>query len=820
MGTLSSPTKVKNIYQRLAFWTSATRQVAVDSGSGSADTPLFRPQMDISAFGITGNLAGTDQANFEAALAAAAGTTLVIDKPVSITANTTIGATNTLHFTRSGRLTVADGIKLTFTDGCSFNDCTHEIFDFVGAVKIAGIIDCDFWRPEWFGKAPNVAAANTMSFINDMYDSVRAGNGNFYPKVFRFRREMTYWTDDALEFISTNSIMNDLVLECLGGSRWGGAVLRSNTGGMVIDASPATSGGLITRCAFRGIQFRGKGSYGDLQTDYVVNASALDLLEVTNCGWFYCNYGIQMRDGGAGAAIFTMCYFVNSRGVGAYDTSMMDISLNARMTQCIIENSICTVNGNSTEPFTLHNCHIEQVSITVPEQTFWLGGAMGTTNSVVITLMPPTCNCYVTIREVGSYCIDLGHYNHIDAGYRYAECKGVPSSVVNMAFPASRHVGNYILQKDVPWLLSIGISRDGATDAGLTDYNFKLYDMSSTDTDGDVADATTFIDYGTIEVGGNISRFIPVWYQQQWECVVPENNTFVKPSHNCNFRATRPINRTPMFRYSDVSLDGSTYVIDGWYQFAGITNTTAPDTEITNDGGKVRIKTTSAAGGPYIALSYGQVLKLEQGKTYVAVMRGTKNAGTKLPELCVNANISNPGNEYQSQLPTHIGDNVYLAVCMFRPRDNKCTTISFGHLTDPGVMDFTFDFVAVAELGDYTKYTSDGLPEVGVFYNGDTIIEEKPTTNGASLYICTTETEGGYGAKDVGCALNGGAWVSAASYTQGDCVSYSSVVYHARTTHTGVATTPDLDTTNWKAIERPDAETQYVPDGNSLFTSV
>ncbi len=945
MGTLSSPTKVKNIYQRLAFWTSATGQVALDSGAGGSDTPLFRPMVDISKYGITGNLAGTDQANFEAALAGAAGTTLVIDKPVAISANTTIGATNTLHFTRSGYLSVADGIKLVFTNGCEFNDTIHKIFDFAGVVKIEGVINHSFWRPEWFGSMPDDANADFGRIINEMFTHSidPATSAGWFPSVFRFRNTLTYYTDEPVKYRAitaeitqsdginyedatsvnvvdasslpasgviymwtdidrwarieytgktTNTLtgcvwsvyhglsddygdvsdgasvrrgtsrMNDFILESESrGSRFAGAVLKSNLGLRVIDGDHETCGYLVTRCVFRGIRFAGKGSAGVDQTEYVAYLSAIDLLHMDACAILYCNYGWYFNHGGAGAAMVTDSFIVN------YGSNLAINGMgNCKFQNCIIEQCSLLVGGNNTDPVSFMNCHIEHVSITASGR-FELGGGSGTTNSVVVTLLPNTSHADVWIREVGSYVIDHGHYNRINGGFRFSECEGVTSSVVNMGFPSTRDCGQTILQKDVPYLLSIGISLDGATaikpsawvsedpyvigdevvsfrqrfvcianhsletvlprfDATnwelvgpYTDYNFSLLDYSAADVNG--AGYETYIDYGNIAAGRNTSRFTPIQYKQEWACVVPDHNVFLQPSHLCNLKVTRPINRTPMFRTSDVVMDGNNSTITGWYAYSGLTDNNA-DALLIDDGGRVRMQTHSAGGGPYISLSYGQLLQLEMGKTYVAVMRGVMNdpTKTKLPQLCVSGNIANPGVEYQSQEPIDIGGGVYEAVCMFRPRTARPTAISFGHLTYPGDMDFTFDFVAVAELGNYTKYTSDGLPEVGVFFNGDTIIDEKPTTNGASLHICTTETAGNYGAKDVGCALNGGAWVSGASYTKGDCVSYSSVVYHARTTHTGVATLPNVDTTNWSPMERIDAEGQYVPDGNALFTTV
>jgi len=43
-------------------------------------------------------------------------------------------------------------------------------------------------------------------------------------------------------------------------------------------------------------------------------------------------------------------------------------------------------------------------------------------------------------------------------------------------------------------------------------------------------------------------------------------------------------------------------------------------------------------------------------------------------------------------------------------------------------------------------------------------------------------------------------WVSSASYTIGDYKTHEYVIYEALTTHTGVATAPDADATNWVAI--------------------
>ena len=43
-------------------------------------------------------------------------------------------------------------------------------------------------------------------------------------------------------------------------------------------------------------------------------------------------------------------------------------------------------------------------------------------------------------------------------------------------------------------------------------------------------------------------------------------------------------------------------------------------------------------------------------------------------------------------------------------------------------------------------------------------------------------------------------WIASASYTIGDYKTHNYIIYEALTTHTGVATTPDADATNWVAI--------------------
>lgn len=79
-------------------------------------------------------------------------------------------------------------------------------------------------------------------------------------------------------------------------------------------------------------------------------------------------------------------------------------------------------------------------------------------------------------------------------------------------------------------------------------------------------------------------------------------------------------------------------------------------------------------------------------------------------------------------------------------------------------------------------------------------------------------------------------WVSGAAYTAGDRVVYLDMIYEALTTHSGVTTTPDLDTVNWvqvgrinryaafdalleRATNNPDTIT-YEIQGSGIITSV
>ncbi|MCA9313474.1 hypothetical protein KDA08_04130, partial [Candidatus Saccharibacteria bacterium] len=643
----------------------------------------------------------------------------------------------------------------------------------------------------------------------------------------------------GMTFHKRTSWMNDFVMESEGyGSRWGGAVLKSaipvsgvsnQYGGKVIDASHLTNGFLTTRNTFRGLQFAGHGTQGQLQNEYVVDASCLDLAHIDNCGFFYCNRGLYCRDGSAGAIIVTNSYFVNSI---SYNTYVINGMGNCKFDTCIIENSKVTCGGNATDPVSFTNCHVERSSINVEENRIFFDGSNGTTNSTSITLNPNVCNSYVTAREVGSYIHDHGHYNTIDAGYRYDECKGVTSNVVHMAYPTSRQNGGFILNSGVPWLLSVGISKDGATDEGYTDYDYKLYDLSVTDNNGYTTSGEVFKDYGTITVGTNTSRFIPVWYEQHWDVVLPSGNIMLQPSHASNIRATRPLNRTPILSSDNTYVTGTTNYISNWYGWAPISTTTSGiGTYLTDDNGKIRIVTTCVAEtGPYITLGYSQNLKLESGKTYVAIMKGVLNSGVKLPQLTVGSTPTYSNQEYQALTPILISGtaNTYQAVSRFRARNNSTTTISFGHNTSPGVMDFTFDFIAIAELGEHTKYISEGIPECGVFYNNDVIYEEKPDTNLNSMYICRSSdvTSDYYGTPDIGRACSKGTWVASGSYTKGDWWVYGSRVFCARYSHSGLTEVPSYSgTSTWKAIERVDAEytsPSYlsVPVGSGSFTPV
>ncbi len=885
------------------------------------------PYIFVSLHDIDGELRATDQSKFEALLTKYPDKDILVDVPVNITSNITIPAATTLEFVGDGKLYFTSGVAINFTDGSTFNDSTTQIFDFAADIRVEGVINHDYWRPEWFGAYPDDTSANFAHVINEMFDHAMdpATTTMWYPSVFRFRNMRTYYTTDPVKYRSlapavstvsglhnedadiiyihdTSSLasgpggicymwtdidrwvgityasktatsisgcvwsvyhglsdaeatisdgagvhrrvsrMNDFVLESPLGSRWGGAILKSAIpesgvanayGGKVIDAGHTTAAYIPTRCVFRGLRFWGHGTTGQNQREYVCDFSALDLLHVDTCGFFYCNSGIYMRDAGAGAAIVTNSYIVGSNG----PSYMVNGMGNCKFDTCIIEQCKMLVGGNSTDPVSFTNCHLEHMSIDVESNRIYLGGSTGTTNSTVITLNTSVCNSYVTIREVGSYVLDHGHYNHIDAGFRYEECEGITSNVVQMAYPSSRQNGDMILTSGVPWLLSLGISKDGAVDASYTDYNFKLWNVSSTDNSGGtstesptVTSGTVFKDYGTIEVGGNTSRFVPIWYEQHWDCFVPSGNVMLAPSHPCNMRATRPLNLNPRFRYADIELDGTMNTIPGWYQYGGITTTTSGvGTYMTSgEDGKVRIVTTSVAEvGPYITLDYSFTVQLEMGKTYVAILKGTKNDGTKLPLLSVGNSTSYSNQEYHSTTPIAISGNEYQAIAMFRPRFNRPTKIGFGHLTDPGVMDFTFDFLAVAELGDRTKYISDGLPECGVFYGGDTIYEEFPATNGVSAYLCRSNTEGTYGAKDVGVAMYKGEWVASGSYTQGDWWKYGTRVFCARYSHSGLTELPTYSgSVTWKAIERGDTEytsPSYItmpPGGSGVFTTV
>lgn len=649
----------------------------------------------------------------------------------------------------------------------------------------------------------------------------------------------------GMTFHKRTSWMNDFVMESDGyGSRWGGAVLKSaipdssgvanQSGGKVIDAGHLTNGFLTTRNTFRGLQFYGHGTAGQLQNEYIVDASCLDLMHIDNCGFFYCNRGLYARDGSAGAMIVTNSYFVNSV---SYNTYVINGMGNCKFDTCIIENSRLTVAGNSTDPLTFTNCHIEKTNINVEDNRIFFDGSNGTTNSTSITLNPGVCHSYVTAREVGSYIHDHGHGNTIDAGYRYDECKGITSNVVHMAYPTSRQNGGFILNSGVEWLLSVGISKDGATDEGYTDYDYKLYDLSTTDNYGVTTSGEVFKDYGTIEVGTNVSRFIPVWYEQHWDVVLPSGNIMLQPSHASNVRATRPINRGAQLRYSNVTQDGTKNNIPGWYAGAGIYTTTSGIGTYMTSGidDKIRIVTlcsgsTDTTPGIFITLNYSQNLKLESGKTYVAIMKGTKNDGTKIPQLTVSNTPTYSNQEYQAITPTLIPgtENEYQAITRFRARNNSTTNISFGHDTTPGVMDFTFDFIAIAELGEYTKYISQGIPECGVFYNGDIIYEEKPDDAQASMYICRSSdvTSDYYGTKDIGRACSKGTWVASGEYTKGDWWDYNGRVFCARYSHSGLSELPSYSgTLTWKAIERVDAEytaPSYlaVPVGSDSFTTV
>ena len=96
----------------------------------------------------------------------------------------------------------------------------------------------------------------------------------------------------------------------------------------------------------------------------------------------------------------------------------------------------------------------------------------------------------------------------------------------------------------------------------------------------------------------------------------------------------------------------------------------------------------------------------------------------------------------------------------------------------------------------------------GTYAINDVVID---TTDSNRYYIAITNHTGSTAPSADSTNWELMTWVSAASYTEGDIIEYSTLYYIALTTHSGVSTTPNLDSTNWLVI---DSETPITPEND------
>jgi len=112
--------------------------------------------------------------------------------------------------------------------------------------------------------------------------------------------------------------------------------------------------------------------------------------------------------------------------------------------------------------------------------------------------------------------------------------------------------------------------------------------------------------------------------------------------------------------------------------------------------------------------------------------------------------------------------------------DSNPVTLSYEDISTintDGIIDLQFPVVSLAN-GSYSL---------------SVIATESGKSSSAPLTVNLTVFNKPDSADDV-------AWIPSGSYTAGDRSSFGGLSYRAKLTHTGVATTPDLDTTNWEVV--------------------
>lgn len=766
----------------------------------------YRLNPHISQFNISGELLATDQANFEAALAANYGQTLVVDLPVRLSDNTTIGANSSLYFTASGKLEVDDGYKVIFSPGCSFQDTTDQIFDFKGSVKVEGRINHSFWRPEWFGYFPEDGNANTMKCLNEFYQHRRdTGNGAF-PNHWRFRNKVTYWTNEPLRFSAQGTAMGESTFSSEEiGSRWGGATLRNIEGKSVIEADPAYASGMISRVGFHGLRFWGLGDSGENQTDFVVKATSLDLADFQHCGFHYCNYGLYSTSGQhAGAAqMYQNCYFVNNN---SFNNSGIHMEKNSHFSSCIIENNTITCAGSTTGPVSFEGCHIEDTHIIVEYGPIVIEkGDM--TDVCTILLKDKAHDSYIwTMSNNGNvYIRDMGYNNRVRGGSRMtAHDELTPTSIRPMAYRATRDMGHQILQKGQPYLLSIPANRDYSSDYTLTLRN--------------KVGSGIFEDIKTVGIVNKLdtSSVTGYPYQHFWTNLVPSGNLHLitnkdddpDPSYKVAIRATKPVNpsATMLAEYKK-----SDYTIDGFTR-TGPSNVTSAMT-ISGYNGQLYLE----CSGNTSSWHFRQNLSLKPYASYVFVSQFTALDGYDIPNVSINGQMGNGLVNRYSETPVLISGSLYQMVIPFKTRGTPTFTVSMGTDDDDQYIRCAVNTFAIAELSDEYLFTSSGRPAVGVFFKGEEVYDDDPWGYDYYKYVLVApHRKGNYGADRLGYAATSGMWVANGQYYRGDWYEDGSAVCVALHDHVNSGTTPSSDPANWWVVRSVD-NTNNMASGNAYF---
>lgn len=784
MGNTLKNAYPSDTYQYLLWKNNPTERSLFQDEVDDGDTEVHRLTRHVSQYEITESSVD-DQSRFMSAYSDANGGCLIIDCTVDMTDDVDLSSSNVkLIFENGGKISVAPTKSINFgtsITGCSFDDTLEQIFEFQGSILVKGVIKLSFWRPEWFGAFPEDNDADVMGKINEFFDGVR-DVAPAYPRNWAFQSGKSYRTKEPLKFINTgilgSGMMNGSAFFADShGDRRGSVQLRNVEGGKIIDAGVTTSGGTATtQCKFFGLQFYGLSGGLD-QLDYCVDSSALDLVLFENCGWLYCKYGLQhLKSVPGNAGSWTNCYIVDS--VSNSGRVTVNMQTNARFTNLLMENSVCNIEGNAFEPFSIVNSHVENCTINVNSGMFLLEKG-GITSSVGIYLGPYVHDSYVWLNQGRNTYMDLGHNNSVRGGARLLEHDSIiPSSIKPMWFQTCSSNGQGILQKNVPWVLSVGVS----VDEDSSPFDFKLENA---------ADGSTWKTYSGI-VANDTDGTVPAPYYQIWDLAIPENNIFLdydQPGSRSKIRASRPLNNSPDM--SDSYISGSD--IDG-FKTGGATVT------LSSYSDKVRITYTGAS-----TWFFEQWPLLKQGKKYVLVSKFTSVSGGNIPTVYIYGSPTNPNTVYTvTSGPVNIGGNEYLSVVPFSPAMDFPLNIAFGGKA----VDCYVNFFAVVEVSDEPEYISNGPPEVGVFYHGDYIKEENMPSNGAEGYVCIKKRTSSIGPTQYGICAVRGDWESGTSYTVGDCVSYLGVAYVCESDTSGT-TSPNSDP-DWRVLTR-------AGDGGDMF---